>query len=327
MLVEDKVYGEIEISDPILLDLLNSPSVLRLQGIQQYGIPWCYHQTAGFSRHEHSVGVMILLKRLGAGIAEQVAGLLHDVSHTAFSHVTDYIWNDEQAQDARHRDYLLASELPTVLARHGISAEHVANVGAHPLLEREVPDLCADRVDYTLRELARGPRQNLVPAYLDNILIVDGKIVFSDFAAAKEFARDFLFLHSLKWAGVEKTVRQHIFAEALRAALACKGLGVADLFETDEHALMKLQACKNPKVRALLDLLSSRLKIEPDDDCPDLVLERRQRHIDPEFVCGGGLRRVSDASPLYQKMLELQRRLHNKGVRVKITKEICRAVA
>lgn len=318
MRVEDQVYGEVEICDPVLVELLSSPSLIRLKGIAQYGIPQEYFPTPGFTRYEHSVGTMILLKMLGADIIEQAAGLLHDVSHTAFSHVTDYVWGDEQAQDARHRIYLLATELPDVLSRYGVDAEFVVNNSAHTLLEREPPNLCADRVDYSLRELALGPKKRSIPTYLKSLRVVEGRIVFDDFATALEFARSYLYMHSLKWAGVEKTVRQHLFAEALKAALACNYLTVTDLFEDDEYALGKLHACSHPKVRALLDLLSRRLKFEADAENPDLVLSRRQRHVDPEFLQGRKLLRVSDRSSLYRKMLEVQRRLHKKGLRVKI---------
>ena len=40
---------------------------------------------------EHSLGVYLLLRRLGADRREQVAGLLHDISHTAFSHAVDFL--------------------------------------------------------------------------------------------------------------------------------------------------------------------------------------------------------------------------------------------
>ncbi len=34
---------------------------------------------------------MMLVNRLGGSLEEQIAALLHDVSHTAFSHVIDYV--------------------------------------------------------------------------------------------------------------------------------------------------------------------------------------------------------------------------------------------
>src|SRR3990167_3900982 len=91
MLIKDRVYGNFQINEPVILELLKSKLVLRLKGISQFGVPDKYHYIKGFSRYEHSVGVMILLRILGASLEEQVAGLLHDVSHTAFSHIVDWV--------------------------------------------------------------------------------------------------------------------------------------------------------------------------------------------------------------------------------------------
>ena len=51
--------------------------------------------TQPITRYEHSVGVMLLARRVGGGLREQVAALLHDVSHTAFSHVIDHVFHDQ----------------------------------------------------------------------------------------------------------------------------------------------------------------------------------------------------------------------------------------
>lgn len=318
MKVEDDIYGDTEIQEPALIELLNSSSVLRLRGIQQYGIPRQYYETPGFTRYDHSVGVMILLRMLGAGICEQIAGLLHDVSHTAFSHVTDYVFGDsEKAQDARHKDYLLSTELPEILSRYGLDPAHVADIDAHPLLEREAPDLCADRVDYVLRELALTPKRDSIGGYLDNLLVFDGKIVFSDFEVAVEFGQDYARMHDSKWAGVEKTIRQHLFATAIRTALDCGDITVSDLFEDDEHALRKLLSSDDLRVRGVLDLLSQEPSLNGSSE-PDMVLPRRQRHVDPHFISNGGLTRVTERSLRYRKMLELQRKRLSKGAGLRI---------
>ncbi|HUB93002.1 MAG TPA: HD domain-containing protein [Verrucomicrobiae bacterium] len=89
MTIDDRVYGSAEVNSNVLLDLINSQPVQRLKGIAQFGIPDEFYHKQNYSRYEHSVGVMILLQRLGASEEEQIAGLLHDVSHTAFSHVID----------------------------------------------------------------------------------------------------------------------------------------------------------------------------------------------------------------------------------------------
>ena len=109
MVIQDRIYGNTNIDEPILTDLISSAAIQRLKGISQYGIPQKYYSFPGFSRFEHSLGTMLLLKKLGAGTLEQIAGLLHDVNHTAFSHLTDWVWGDrlvEDRQDNLFTDYL-----------------------------------------------------------------------------------------------------------------------------------------------------------------------------------------------------------------------------
>ena len=94
------VYGSCIIKEPILLDLLENDMVQRLKGINQYGTRGYVKVMTEYTRYQHSVGVMMLLRLFGASLQEQVAGLLHDVSHTVFSHVSDYLFTPEDLSNA-----------------------------------------------------------------------------------------------------------------------------------------------------------------------------------------------------------------------------------
>jgi HD superfamily phosphohydrolase len=72
--------------------------VQRLHGVLQHGITGLIGLTQPITRYEHSVGAMLLVRQLGGSLREQIAALLHDVSHTAFSHVIDYVLNDHDGQ-------------------------------------------------------------------------------------------------------------------------------------------------------------------------------------------------------------------------------------
>ena len=83
----DSVYGMIQIDDPAVRALIASPSLQRLKEIDQAGFLTPFRpEEDKITRFEHSVGVYVLLKLYGASLEEQVSGLIHDVSHTAFSH-------------------------------------------------------------------------------------------------------------------------------------------------------------------------------------------------------------------------------------------------
>ncbi len=80
----DRVYGKVTIDDPNVVALISTPTFERLKGIKQAGPSAYAFPFKQVTRWEHSLGVYHLLRRLGADRREQVAGLLHDISHTAF---------------------------------------------------------------------------------------------------------------------------------------------------------------------------------------------------------------------------------------------------
>jgi hypothetical protein len=319
MRVEDNVYGEFVIEEPQLQELILSPSVQRLKGIAQYGMPHDYYPVPGFSRFDHSLGVMLLLRRLGASIEEQTAGLLHDISHTAFSHVTDYVFREdgENDQDARHKAYFYATELPDLLSRFRMDPERIASTEEHGLLEREAPDLCADRIDYSLREFILTNRNGLIKKTVSSLSVFEDRIVFTTFEAAEAFAMKYLECHSSKWASVEKTVRQHIFAGAIRAALDSGELSFGDLFYDDAHALRILSTSRTPAVVSALKMLSGKLDLEECED-GEIKLPRRLRHVDPEYLQSGIPVRLSRTHERYSRLLEEQRAELSRGVSVRI---------
>src|SRR5271157_3470519 len=158
-IISDRIYGNIDVREDVLLELMDSEPMRRLKGVSQHGYPE-ETKTAfpHYSRYEHSVGVMLLLKRLGAETEEQIAGLLHDASHTAFSHIIDWVLGDpskEAYQDSTLKSYIQDSGLSRIISKHGFDAEAISGMeynSKYGLLERKAPDLCADRVDYALRD-------------------------------------------------------------------------------------------------------------------------------------------------------------------------------
>src|SRR5690554_3955482 len=76
------LYGDITITEPVLIELLQDPAMQRLKEIRQYGSNYYTIKKQDYNRFDHSVGVFALLRIYGASLHEPIAGLLHDVSHT-----------------------------------------------------------------------------------------------------------------------------------------------------------------------------------------------------------------------------------------------------
>lgn len=126
MEISDVIYGHHHI-DGVLEELIKSAPVQRLKGIYQGGASFLVNQKWNVTRYEHSIGVMLLIKKLGGTIEEQIAGLLHDVSHTAFSHVVDVVF-ENQAEDYHENIFqqvIVHSEIPDILQKHGYHTEEL----------------------------------------------------------------------------------------------------------------------------------------------------------------------------------------------------------
>ena len=101
-IINDPVFGFINIPGVLLYDLLQHPDVQRLTRIKQLGLSSYVYPGAQHTRFQHSVGAMYLmseaiktLKSKGIDISEEeeegacAAILLHDVGHGPFSHALE----------------------------------------------------------------------------------------------------------------------------------------------------------------------------------------------------------------------------------------------
>ena len=90
----ETVWGTFIEKDSFVEEIINSKVIKRIKEIDQSGIPAYYkeYKIPKFSRYEHCVGVYLLLKQKTNYYKKSIAGLLHHVSHTAFSHVGDHLF-------------------------------------------------------------------------------------------------------------------------------------------------------------------------------------------------------------------------------------------
>ncbi|RYP12030.1 hypothetical protein DL765_007509 [Monosporascus sp. GIB2] len=155
VVIDDKIYGKHVISEPVLVELLQSPALSRLAGVHQHGVSGLLGLTPKVTRLEHSVGAFLLVRLVGAGLGEQVAALLHDISHTAMSHVVDFALSEPgeaSFHEVHKARFVRTTEIPAILTRHGFRDLKPLEEELYPLVEMPSPHLCADRLDYALRD-------------------------------------------------------------------------------------------------------------------------------------------------------------------------------
>ena len=253
---DDRVYGEVAVEDPGILALVECPTFRRLKGILQAGPSAFAYPFKTVSRYEHCLGVFLLLKRLGASRQEQVAGLLHDISHTAFSHAVDFVvWSEEQDHhEALKPEFLNRPDIVAALDALGYASKDFYDDSIYSLLEKPLPWLCADRLDYFLRDgRACGV---LTPAdvlrILADITVFNGTLVFNDVRIARRAAELFSEMNRDWWASPSESYIYNEFADALLEGFRLGSLTKLDLYEDDAHVLKCLTGAKSPLIDAKL---------------------------------------------------------------------------
>ena len=314
MKYQDRIYGAIEINEPVILDLIESPSVQRMKGVDQHGYLEPHFPGTAYSRFEHSLGVFILLKKFGAPLLEQIAGLLHDVSHTVFSHVADYVFSNGSGerhnfQDDYFEEFIGKSEIPGVLKKYKINYKDILDDSQFPLKEKELPDLCADRIDYFLRELKVTDKatQEEINEFIDNLAIIDNLWVFKAKNLAKRYAYLFLEINNWFWSGLETAVMFKTTGDLLKYAIEKKILTKDDLFTTDEEAWAKIRpaADKDDNLKLLIDRANNKFKYKSHNkNGYDLHALCKSRVVDPLFLEGESLKRVSEIDSDFLKLKE-----------------------
>ncbi|WP_052889105.1 HD domain-containing protein [Thermogemmatispora carboxidivorans] len=318
-LIRDPLLGEQRLSEPVLLAVLNSAPLQRLKGIHQAGASYLVRAGRDTTRYEHSLGVMLLIRRLGGGLEEQLAGLLHDVSHTAFSHVADYLFAcyGEDYHEQHLRQVIERSGLSALLRSLGLDLGRILAFERWPLLEQPTPELCADRVDYTLRDLwhAGYLTHAEVESFLQALRVREGRIVVAGREAAIWFVRQYvrlvtdLFMHPLEM------FADYQLARALRLALDEGLLREADLFLEDAELLTRLRHSAHPAIARCLSLLQPGLEVvEVSADQPfDIYARVKPRMVDPLVLLEDG--RLVRCSALDGDLAALQQVVLHKAKR------------
>ena len=310
--IKDRIYGEYEINSPVILELLNSPSLQRLKDISQMGPPDPYYHIPNYSRYEHSIGVMLMLNHLHASELEQVAGLLHDVSHTAFSHLIDWVVGSgavENFQDNQHESFIRKSEIPDILKKHNYTVDSVVNHKHFSLLEQDIPSLCADRADYSLREFPIG----IARGCFSHLEVFQNHIAFDNERDASIFAHEFLLRQSTHWGGYEAVTRYNLFSSVLKRALALRIISMQSFQEVERPIVGILENSKDMEIRTILKILKnsdlSHLKKDRE------VTHKKFRYVDPEIHIKDHIVTLSSINNDFKKEVEYARKENEMGIR------------
>ncbi|MDR1182518.1 MAG: HD domain-containing protein [Bacteroidales bacterium] len=201
-IINDPVYGFINIHNEFIFDLIQHPYFQRLRNIHQLGLTSFVYPGATHNRFQHSLGAMHLMQNAldvlcdkGIDITSQekeatlAAILLHDIGHTPFSHALEFFF----VEDLSHEDFtkLLITKLNNDTFKHklDLTLQIFENNYRKSFLHQLVSSqLDVDRLDYLNRDsFYTGVAEGVVGAeriikmlnVYDNQLVADIKAIYS----------------------------------------------------------------------------------------------------------------------------------------------------
>jgi len=317
MIYKDRIYGPIKINEPVLLELIVSSPLQRLKDIDQAGYFEPFFPGTGHTRFEHSLGVMILLKKFKASLEEQIAGLIHDVSHSIFSHSIDYILEEGSEKKHDHQDNIFSdfvrdSKIPKILEKYNIDLDYILEEANFPLKEKELPDLCADRIDYSLRETLTYEVGDgrLVKLFLDDLVVENNDWIFKNFKIAQKFADNFNTLNSKFYAGLKTALMFRTVGDCLKYALIKGYITKDDLYTTDSQLLKKIkkELPTDKKLRLFYDRMHNKKKINNNPKNFNVKVYCKSRVVNPLCFSRGKLMRISDINSAWKEVLKIEQK-------------------
>ena len=291
MIVNDLVYGKLEFSHFLEKIIKNQP-IQRLKNIRQNGAMFLAYPHIKTSRFEHSLGVSHLIKILGGDEKEQIAGLLHDLPHTAFSHVVDYVLeNDSEDFHEKHKlNFILNKELSANLLSIGFEPKDFLKDEHFKILETEHPALCADRIDYTLRDLIAWGKitQQKARLFVDSLIFIESEIAVKSVFWGQWFKDNYDYLNQHIFGDYRNAAANAMFSQLLKKALLINAIAIEDFFQNDDFVLSKI----NNHSVLQEDLKSIKTQLE-SDKVRFSTMEFKTRFVDPLIIESDRVSRLS----------------------------------
>ena len=230
-IINDPVFGFINIPNEFIYDVLQHPYVQRLNRIRQLGLSYVVYPGAQHSRFLHSLGAMHLmsdainsLRQKGVEITPaeadgaMVAILLHDLGHAPFSHVMEHtliegITHEEvslKMMEQINREMHGALDLAIAIFRNKYPKHFL-----HQLISSQ---LDMDRMDYLCRDsFFTGVTEGSVASarlikmlnVVDDHLVIEAKGIYSaeKFLVARRLMYWQVYLHKTSVAAEQLLIK------------------------------------------------------------------------------------------------------------------------
>ncbi len=307
-----------------LNDYIETPAMLRLDGISMF--PGGDHtkilKIKNFnSRLKHSIGVALIVWNFTKDKQQTLAGLFHDISTPAFSHIVDFMngdyLNQESTEDLTKYMIENSKEIMELLTRDGIKVEEVCDYHIYPIADNDTPMLSADRLEYTFSDGLEiegiFDLDKISRVYKDLLVLKNEKeeieIGFNNLEIAEEFIYNANKLWLLISGGNEINIIMQFWTDYLRNSINNRYIQGKDLYEMSEFEIIeKIKKQANEKMFNVLEKFQNSTEIGRNNleikDKYCVSIKAKKRYINPLVNINGKSNRITQVSTKSNKIIE-----------------------
>ena len=312
------------------------PIMQRLSGIGLLcGTDWTslYKNRFFYSRLDHSVGVALIIWNFTKDKTQTIAGLLHDVSTTVFSHVSDFRKGDALTQTSTEEPttkmILSDSALCKLLESDGIEPKDVVDYHIYPIADNEIPSLSADRLEYmypsgvaldgswTFEEIAKTYNDLIILKNEEN----KEELGFKTIEMAELYCKKFCMIGHILQLNENKLSLQ-LLSQIMSKAVELDVLQEEDFMTLSESKIIekiesfiskKTLSLEEQKFATMYNTFRKMTKVEhtnqklPEDEYFCVSLKVKQRYINPLVKVGTNsqqAKRLSEVSDFANKLIK-----------------------
>ena len=312
------------------------PIMQRLSGIGLLcGTDWTslYKNRFFYSRLDHSVGVALIIWNFTKDKTQTIAGLLHDVSTTVFSHVSDFRKGDALTQTSTEEPttkmILSDSALCKLLESDGIEPKDVVDYHIYPIADNEIPSLSADRLEYMypsgLALDGSWTFEEIAKTYNDLIILKNEEnkeeLGFKTIEMAELYCKKFCMIGHILQLNENKLSLQ-LLSQIMSKAVELDVLQEEDFMTLSESKIIekiesfiskKTLSLEEQKFATMYNTFRKMTKVEhtnqklPEDEYFCVSLKVKQRYINPLVKVGANsqqAKRLSEVSDFANKLIK-----------------------
>ena len=177
--------------------------------------------------------------------------------------------------------------------------------------ETDLPDICADRIDYLLRDaISFGViDKKAINYFLKNLKAKDGRWFFENYQSARRFSKLYFKMNKNYYSGFPTALMFQTVGDFLKYSLEKGYLIKKDLYTTDEKVLKKAKKyiLKDSKMNVLWKRMNKKIKYKFSKS-EGLKVLCKSRAIDPFFKKNKKLLKVSDVEKNWKKIAQEESR-------------------